>query len=34
MLKVDKEGAVTAIDLGSERGTQVGGQKLLVPTAL
>lgn len=34
MLKVDKEGGVTAIDLGSEAGTQVGGQRLLVPKAL
>ncbi|MBN1210196.1 MAG: AgmX/PglI C-terminal domain-containing protein [Myxococcaceae bacterium] len=34
MLKVDKEGGVTAIDLGSESGTQVGGQRLLVPKAL
>lgn len=34
MLKVDKDGGVTAIDLGSEAGTQVGGQRLLVPKAL
>jgi TonB family protein len=34
MLKVDKEGGVTAIDLGSESGTQVGGQRLMVPKAL
>jgi TonB family protein len=34
MLKVDKEGGVTAIDLGSEAGTQVGGQRLVVPKAL
>jgi TonB family protein len=34
MLKVDKDGGVTAIDLGSEHGTQVGGQKLLVPRTL
>jgi TonB family protein len=34
MLKVDKDGAVTAIDLGSESGTQVGGQRLLVPKTL
>ncbi|ADO71631.1 TonB family protein [Stigmatella aurantiaca] len=34
MLKVDKEGGVTAIDLGSEAGTQVGDQRLLVPKAL
>ncbi|KFE69940.1 AgmX/PglI C-terminal domain-containing protein [Hyalangium minutum] len=34
MLKVDKEGGVTAIDLGSESGTQVGGQRLMVPKML
>jgi len=34
MLKVDKDGGVTAIDLGSESGTQVGGQKLVVPKSL
>ncbi|MCE9671441.1 TonB family protein [Myxococcus stipitatus] len=34
MLKVDKDGSVTAIDLGSEAGTEVGGQKLVIPTAL
>ncbi len=34
MLKVDKDGSVTAIDLGSEGGTQVGGQRLVLPTAL
>jgi TonB family protein len=34
MLKVDKDGGVTAIDLGSEAGTQVGGQRLLVPKTL
>jgi TonB family protein len=34
MLKVDKDGSVTAIDLGSESGTQVGGQRLVLPTAL
>jgi TonB family protein len=34
MLKVDKEGGVTAIDLGSESGTQVGGQRLMVPKVL
>jgi TonB family protein len=34
MLKVDKDGGVTAIDLGSEAGTQVGGQRLVVPKAL
>lgn len=34
MLKVDKDGGVTAIDLGSESGTQVSGQKLLVPRTL
>jgi TonB family protein len=34
MLKVDKDGGVTAIDLGSEAGTQVGGQRLMVPKAL
>lgn len=34
MLKVDKEGGVTAIDLGSESGTQIGGQRLMVPKVL
>ncbi|MCP3060089.1 TonB family protein [Myxococcus sp. K38C18041901] len=34
MLKVDKDGSVTAIDLGSEGGTEVSGQKLVIPTAL
>lgn len=34
MLKVDKDGGVTAIDLGSESGTQVGGQRLMVPKLL
>ncbi|MCP3101635.1 TonB family protein [Myxococcus sp. K15C18031901] len=34
MLKVDKDGSVTAIDLGSEAGTEVSGQKLVIPTAL
>lgn len=34
MLKVDHDGSVMAIDLGSEAGTQVSGQKLLIPTAL
>ncbi|GHH03099.1 TonB family protein [Comamonas sp. JC664] len=34
MLKVDKDGSVTAIDLGSEGGTEVRGQKLVLPTAL
>jgi TonB family protein len=34
MLKVDKDGSVTAIDLGSESGTEVGGQRLVLPTAL
>jgi TonB family protein len=34
MLKVDKDGGVTAIDLGSESGTQVGGQRLMVPKSL
>jgi TonB family protein len=34
MLKVDNDGCVTAIDLGSEGGTQVSGQKLIIPTAL
>lgn len=33
MLKVDK-GSVVAIDLGSEGGTQVGGQRLLAPRTL
>ena len=34
MLKVDKDGSVTAIDLGSEGGTEVRGQRLVLPTAL
>ncbi|MFY2557861.1 TonB family protein [Corallococcus terminator] len=34
MLKVDKDGSVTAIDLGSEGGTEVSGQKLVIPTPL
>ncbi|MFL5345546.1 MAG: TonB family protein [Hyalangium sp.] len=34
MLKVDKDGGVTAIDLGSESGTQVGGQRLMVPKVI
>src|SRR4051812_37532692 len=34
MLKVDKDGGGTAIDLGSESGTQVGGQRLMVPKPL
>jgi len=34
MLKVDPGGGVTAIDLGSESGTQVKGQRLLIPMAL
>jgi TonB family protein len=34
MLKVDNDGSVTAIDLGSEGGTQVSGEKLIIPTAL
>lgn len=34
MLKVDKEGGVTAIDLGSESGTQIGGHRLMVPKVL
>ncbi|QSQ26867.1 TonB family protein [Pyxidicoccus parkwayensis] len=34
MLKVDKDGSVTAIDLGSEGGTEVRGQRLVIPTAL
>lgn len=34
MLKVDDSGGVTAIDLGSEGGTQVGDQRLSVPRAL
>ncbi|MFP2902653.1 FHA domain-containing protein, partial [Corallococcus sp. 4LFB] len=34
MLKVDSDGSVTAIDLGSEAGTQVSGQRLIIPTAL
>jgi TonB family protein len=34
MLKVDRDGSVTAIDLGSESGTEVRGQRLVLPTAL
>lgn len=34
MLKVDKDGSVTAIDLGSESGTEVSGQRMVIPTAL
>ncbi|WP_224366645.1 TonB family protein [Hyalangium versicolor] len=34
MLKVDRDGGVTAIDLGSESGTAVGGQRLMVPKPL
>jgi TonB family protein len=34
MLKVEPDGRVTAIDLGSESGTQVGDQRLMVPRAL
>ncbi|MDY7232979.1 AgmX/PglI C-terminal domain-containing protein [Hyalangium rubrum] len=34
MLKVDKDGGVTAIDLGSESGTKVDGQRLMVPKPL
>lgn len=34
MLKVDKDGSVTAIDLGSESGTEVRGERLVIPTAL
>lgn len=34
MLKVDKDGSVTAIDLGSESGTEVGGQRLVLPMPL
>jgi TonB family protein len=34
MLKVDKDGSVTAIDLGSESGTEVHGQRMVIPTAL
>ncbi|WP_342374192.1 TonB family protein [Myxococcus stipitatus] len=34
MLKVDKDGSVTAIDLGSEAGTEISGQRLVIPTAL
>ncbi|MET0406632.1 MAG: FHA domain-containing protein, partial [Cystobacter sp.] len=33
MLKVER-GAVTAIDLGSEAGTQVGGQRVVGPKTL
>ena len=34
MLKVETSGAVTAIDLGSEAGTQVGGQRVVGPKTL
>jgi hypothetical protein len=34
MLKVETGGAVTAIDLGSEAGTQVGGQRVVGPKKL
>ncbi len=34
MLKVDASGGVTAIDLGSEGGTQVGDQRLSMPRVL
>ena len=34
MLKVDPGGAVTAIDLGSEAGTEVGGQRVVGPRTL
>jgi TonB family protein len=34
MLKVDAQGGVTAIDLGSEGGTEVGGQRLVTPRVL
>ncbi|MBU8897419.1 hypothetical protein DRW03_29460 [Corallococcus sp. H22C18031201] len=34
MLKVDADGSVVAIDLGSESGTQVRGERLLIPTPL
>ncbi|WNG37448.1 AgmX/PglI C-terminal domain-containing protein [Archangium violaceum] len=34
MLKVESSGSVTAIDLGSESGTQVGGQRVVGPKTL
>ena len=34
MLKVESTGSVTAIDLGSESGTQVGGQRVVGPRTL
>ncbi|QRK06892.1 AgmX/PglI C-terminal domain-containing protein [Archangium violaceum] len=34
MLKVESSGSVTAIDLGSENGTQVGGQRVVGPKTL
>jgi TonB family protein len=34
MLKVESSGTVTAIDLGSESGTQVGGQRVVGPRTL
>ncbi|HYO51900.1 AgmX/PglI C-terminal domain-containing protein [Archangium sp.] len=34
MLKVESSGSVTAIDLGSESGTQVGGQRVVGPRTL
>ncbi|PTL85486.1 AgmX/PglI C-terminal domain-containing protein [Vitiosangium sp. GDMCC 1.1324] len=34
MLKVESTGSVTAIDLGSESGTQVGGQRVVGPKTL
>jgi TonB family protein len=34
MLKVESSGSVTAIDLGSEGGTQVGGQRVVGPRTL
>src|SRR5437588_12308769 len=34
MLKVDKNGVVNALDLGSEWGTLLGGKKIIEPTAL
>ncbi|HLM46030.1 MAG TPA: FHA domain-containing protein, partial [Myxococcaceae bacterium] len=34
MLKVENTGTVTAIDLGSESGTQVGGQRVVGPRTL
>lgn len=34
MLKVDKNGVVNALDLGSEHGTVLGGKKIIEPTAL